>query len=119
MKTVSRIIAVVMVIAMIAACMTACGKKELKDDRLYGTWKQTDKVDGDWTWVFNEDGTCSLKGDTTGFDSKGTYKLEGEELGKMRVKLDGWSEDKLFTYAVTAKALDLEEAHSSYYCIKQ
>ena len=47
MKTFSRIIAVVMVIAMIAACMTACGKKELKDDRLYGTWKQTDKVDGD------------------------------------------------------------------------
>ena len=120
MKTISRIIAVVMVIAMIAAVMTACGgKNNLKDDRLYGTWKQTDKVDGDWTWAFNEDGTCSLKGDTTGFDSKGTYTFEGEDLGKIRVKLDGWSEDKLFTYAVTAKALDLEEAHSSYYCIKQ
>ena len=51
MKTISRIIAVVMVIAMIAAVMTACGgKNNFKDDRLYGTWKQTDKVDGDWTW---------------------------------------------------------------------
>ena len=63
--------------------------------------------------------TATGLGDTTGFDSKGTYTFEGEDLGKIRVKLDGWSEDKLFTYAVTAKALDLEEAHSSYYCIKQ
>ena len=120
MKTITRIVAVLMAVAMIAALMAACGEKNtLKDDRLYGTWKQTDEVDGNWTWVFNEDGTCSLKGETTGFDSKGTYTIEGDDFGKMRVKLDGWSEEKLFTYAVTEKALDMEEPHSSYYCIKQ
>jgi len=122
MKTITRIVAVVMAIAMLAAVFTACGDKKgnnLKDDRLYGTWKQTDKVDGNWTWVFNEDGTCSLTGETTGFDSKGTYTLEGNDLGKIRIHLDGWEKDKLFTYAVTEKVLDLEEAFSSYYLLKQ
>ena len=121
MKTFARIIAVVMVIAMIAGVMTACGDKKKvtteKDARLVGTWKQTDEVDGNWTWVFNDDGTCSLTGDS--FDSKGTYEQAGSDLGKLKIKLDGWSEDKVFTYAVTEKVLDLEEAHSSYYCIKQ
>ena len=124
MKTASRIIAIIMVIAMLAAVMTGCGGKKgkkpvttEKDDRLIGTWVQTDEVDGNWTWIFNADGTCSLKGKD--FDSAGTYAQAGSELGKLRIKLDAWSEDKLFTYAVTEKVLDLEESFSSYYLFKQ
>ena len=47
MKTITRIIAVVMVVAMLAGLMAACGK--YVDDRLVGTWKQTDDKDGNWT----------------------------------------------------------------------
>ena len=123
MKTFSKIVAILMVVAMLAAVFTACGddKKEsnLKDERIIGTWKQTDEIDGNWTWVFNEDGTCSLTGETTGFQSSGTYKNEGDDYGKLRIKLDDWSEEALFTYAVTEKVLDLEGINASYYLIKQ
>lgn len=121
MKTITRVVAVIMIVAMLATFMTACGNKKKvtteKDDRLVGTWVQTDEVDGNWTWVFNADGTCTLTGDS--FNGTGTYEQAGSELGKLRIKLDAWSEDKLFTYAVTDKVLDLEESFSSYYLIKQ
>ena len=118
MKHFTRIIAAVMAVAMLAAVMTACSKGA-KDDRIIGTWKQTDDVDGNWTWTFEENGKCRLVGETTGFDSEGTYRIEEGNVGKIHINLDGWSEEKLFSYVATSKVLDLEEAFSSFHCYKQ
>ena len=119
MKRFSRIVAVLMVVAILASVFAACGKKEIKDERLYATWKQTDKIDGNWTWIFNADGTCSLTNDDTNETVKGTFKNEGDDYGKLRIKLDTWDKETLFTYSVTDKVLDIEGIKVSYYLLKQ
>ena len=116
MKTITRIIAVVMVVAMLAGLMAACGK--YVDDRLVGTWKQTDDKDGNWTWTFENDGKCNLTGDD-GFNSDGTYRFEGEGSGKLYIKLDEWGEEKIFTYTCTGSVLQMLGFDEEYYCQKQ
>ena len=122
MKTFTRVIAVVMMVAVLASLMVACGgaKKEENhpDNSIVGTWKQTDDKDGNWTWTFNSDGTCKLVGDD-GFDSDGTYTIPEEGIGKIKIKLDKWEKETMFTYSVTEKVLDLETFDASYYCQKQ
>ena len=74
MKTFTRVIAVVMMVALLASLMVACGAKKEEnhiDNNLVGTWTQTSESDGNWTWTFNSDGTCKLVGDDN-FDSSGT-----------------------------------------------
>ena len=117
MKTFARVIAVVMIVAVLASLMTACGDKGYMDKKLIGTWTQTDDKDGNWTWTFKDDNTCRLVGEN--FDSEGTYKIENESTGKIHIKLKDWSEEKLFSYVATSKVLDLEGMDSSYYCKKQ
>lgn len=117
MKAFTRIIAVVMLIAMLGTMMAACNK--YTDDRIVGTWSQTDEIDGNWTWTFEKDGKCKLVGETTGFESEGTYRFEGEGIGKIYINLKDWTEEKTFTYTVTEKVLDLEETYSSFHCLKQ
>ena len=107
MKTFTRILAVVMIVAMVATLMAACSKTYV-DERIVGTWKQTDDIDGNWTWTFEKDGKCKLVGDTTGFNSEGTFRFEKEGSGKIYIKLKDWSEETIFTYTVTEKVLDLE-----------
>lgn len=122
MKTLTRVFAAMLLILILASVMAGCAKQEeiiYRDPNVVGTWKQTDEIDGDWTWTFNEDGTCRLVGDTTGFDSEGTYKMEAEGIGKIYITLNDWDAEKLFTYAVTPKVLDLEETYSSFHCFKQ
>ncbi len=113
----------IMLVAMLAAVMVACGednKNGYKDERIYGTWKQTDEVDGNWTWTFNSDGTCKLVGETTGFNSEGTYKIENENDGKIHIKLNDWTEEKLFGYTITTKILSLTSLDGiDYRCEKQ
>ena len=122
MKTFTRVIAVVMMVALLASLMVACGgaKKEENhpDNNIVGTWKQTDDKEGNWTWTFNSDGTCKLVGDD-GFDSDGTYTIPEEGVGKIKIKLDKWEKETMFTYSVTEKVLDLETFDASYYCQKQ
>ena len=122
MKTFTRVIAVVMMVAVLASLMVACGgaKKEENhpDNNIVGTWKQTDDKDGNWTWTFNSDGTCKLVGDD-GFDSDGIYMIPEEGVGKIKIKLDKWEKETMFTYSVTEKVLDLESFEDSYYCQKQ
>lgn len=122
MKTFTRVIAVVMMVAVLASLMVACGgaKKEENhpDNNIVGTWKQTDDKYGNWTWTFNNDGTCKLVGDD-GFDSDGTYLIPEEGIGKIKIKLDKWEKETMFTYSVTEKVLDLESFEDSYYCQKQ
>ena len=86
-------------------------------DAISGTWKQTDEVNGDWTWTF-DGGDCKLVGDTTGFESGGTYKLD-EGAKKVTVTLEGWTETKEYTYTLSGDNLDLEEKYSSYHLVKQ
>ena len=122
MKTFTRVIAVVMMVAVLASLMVACGgaKKEENhpDNNIVGTWKQTDDKYGNWTWTFNNDGTCKLVGDD-GFDSDGTYTIPEEGIGKIKIKLDKWEKETMFSYSVTEKVLDLESFEDSYYCQKQ
>ena len=121
MKTLTRVIAVLVLAAMLASVMAACSS--YWDERIYGSWKQTDKVDGNWTWTFEKGGKCSLTSDD-GFTSSGTYKLEGEGTGKIKITLDSWPLDnkageKLFSYAVTETVMDLLEENYDFHCFKQ
>ena len=119
MKTITRVLAVIMMVAILATLMTACGEpKNHIDDNLVGTWTQTDEIDGTWTWTFNSDGTCKLVGDD-GFESDGTYLIPEEDNGKIEITLDKWEKATMFTYTATTKVLDLESFDESYYCEKQ
>ena len=130
MKTFTRVIAVLMMVAMLATVMAACGNKAQTggtttdtaetnhvDNNLVGTWVQTDETAGNWTWTFNADGTCKLVGD--GFDSDGTYIIPEEGNGKIKITLEKWGKENVFTYTATEKVLDLEGFEDSYYCQKQ
>lgn len=121
MKTFTRVIAVVMMVALLASLMVACGEKKEEnhiDNNLVGTWKQTDETDGNWTWTFNNDGTCKLVGDD-GFESDGTYMIPEEDLGKIKITLDKWDKEVMFTYTATEKVIDLESFDYSFYCQKE
>ena len=114
MKVLSRAAAIVMIIAILASLMAACGPQ--KDAMLIDTWKQTDEIDGNCTWTFAEDFSCTLTNDTTGDVSNGTYKLDGNRI---RISLSSWEKDIVFTYAVTERVLDMESAEMSYYLKRQ
>ena len=120
MKTFTRVVAVLMLVAVLSTLMAACGKpKNYIDDNLIGTWKQTDDKNGNWTWTFNKDGTCKLEGGPDNFSSEGTFFIGDPNLGKIKINLKEWKEEKMFTYTVTPKALDLESFDDIYYCKKQ
>ena len=120
MKTITRVVAVLMMVTVLATLMAACGKpKNYIDDNLIGTWKQTDEKHGNWTWTFNKDGTCSLQSDTDNFSGEGTFLIEEKDIGKIKIKLDKWDKERMYTYSVTPKVLDLESFDESYYCLKQ
>ena len=120
MKTFTRVVAVLMLVAVLSTLMVACGKpKNNIDDKLLGTWKQTDAQDGNWTWTFNKDGTCKFESDTNNFSSEGTYLIEEADSAKIKIKLDKWDKEKLFTYVATEKALQIQTFDESYFCQKQ
>ena len=106
MKILTRVIAVLMLAAMLAGVMAACGK--VVDERLYASWKQTDDTDGNLTWTFDKDGKFTQTNDDTGAVEEGTYKLEAEGSPKIYLKLPSWKNEKLCTYVCTTKVLDIE-----------
>ena len=114
MKKNVRVLALVMVLLMIVPFFAACGSSA---DAVTGTWKQTDQVNGDWTWTFGN-GKCNLVGDTTGFKSDGTYKLD-ESAKTLTVNLDGWTDEKVYSYTLDGDTLDLSETYSHYHLVKQ
>lgn len=124
MKTFTKVIAALMLVAVFATLMTACGKSNYVDDNLVGTWTQVDDVDGNWTWTFNKDGTCKLTSDTANFESDGKFEIEKQGSGKITISLDKWQDldkwekDMLFTYTATSKVIDLESFDHSFYCKK-
>lgn len=127
MKFFTKVVAVLMITAVFAALMTACGESKPETEtatenhinsNLVGTWKQTSDDDGNWTWTFNDDGTCKLEGDN--FSSDGTYLIESEDSGKIKISLDQWNEkDQQFTFSVTDKKLILQSFDNIYTCDKQ
>lgn len=117
MKTTFKIVAVIMVVAMLAAVLAACGESGSKD-AIAGTWKQTDDVNGNWTWTFDGAGKCNLDGETTGFKSDGTYTID-ETAKTVTVKINGWDDEKVYTYTLTDTTLDLNSTYSNYHLVKQ
>ena len=106
----------VLVLVLALSVFTACdsGPK----DAVAGTWKQTDEVNGNWTWTFDGKGKCELNGETSGFKSSGTYTLD-ESANTLTVNLEGWSAQKVYNYTLTDTTLDLNETLSSYHLTKQ
>ncbi|MBQ9233255.1 MAG: hypothetical protein IJ167_04370 [Lachnospiraceae bacterium] len=120
MKRFSKKLSLLLCVVMLAAALCGCGKDSDggSKDAIAGTWKQTDEINGDWTWTFDGKGKCTLKGDTTGFSSNGTYTLD-EAGGKVTVDLESWMDKKEYSYTLNGNNLDLEETYSSYHLIKQ
>ena len=113
MKKVTKVFATVMVIVLAIAAFSACGSK----DAISGTWVQKDDINGNWTWTF-DGGNCKLVGETTGFQSEGTYVLNEDE-GTITVNIELWDQEKVYTYTLSDNTLDLEETYSSYHLVKQ
>lgn len=92
------------------------------NDVIEGTWKQTDKTNGDWVWTFDGKGSCHLQGITTGFDSDGTYSVDAS-AATVTVNLDGWDSQKVYSYklrkTLSDENLSLTETYSSYNLVKQ
>ena len=129
MKKVTRKLALLLCLVMLAATMVACGSSSGstgssdggnsgKTDAVTGTWKQTDEVNGDWTWTFSDGSKAKLVGNTTGFESDGTYTLD-EANKKLKVKLEKWDAEKEYDYTLNGTTLDLNEKYSSYHRTKQ
>ena len=110
-KTICLLLCGLLIMGALAGC--GCGKKAAID----GTWKQTDEVNGNWTWTFNA-GKAKLVGETTGFTSEGTYEID-ESNKKLKVTLKDWSSTKEYTYTLEGDTLDLKETYSSYHLKKQ
>ncbi len=117
MKVISRVVAVLMLAALLGSVMAACGT--VTDERILFSWKQEDEIDGNVTWTFEKDGKCSLTNNDTGVVDEGTYKLESEDSGKIHIKLKSWDKEKICTYAVTEKVMDIEEMTFSFHGFKQ
>lgn len=117
MKRVATKLALLLCLVMVVTLLTACGEEE-KADAITGTWKQTDEIDGDWTWTFSKGSKAKLVGNTTGFESEGTYVLD-ETNKKLKVNLEGWSAEKEFDYTLDGDVLDIKETYTSFHLIKQ
>ena len=120
MKKVTMKLALLLCLVMVTTLLTACGggEDDSKKDAVTGTWKQTDEMDGDWTWTFSKGSKAKLVGNTTGFESEGTYTLD-EANKKLKVNLEGWSSEKEYDYTLDGDVLDLKETYSSFHLIKQ
>lgn len=119
MKTISKVLAVVLMITMVACVMAACGGNSGgSSDMLSGTWKQTDEVNGDWTWTFDGAGKCTLVGITTGIETNGTYTLD-ETAKTVTVNMELWDDEKVYDYALDGDKLDLTSTYSTYHLVKQ
>ena len=125
MKKVTRKLALLLCFVMLATALVACGgssdggsSDSGKTDAVTGTWKQTDEVNGDWTWTFSGGSKAKLVGNTTGFESEGTYTLD-EANKKLKIKLEKWDAEKEYDYTLNGTTLDLNEKYSSYHLTKQ
>ena len=115
MKKFTKKLVVVLCLMMLATAMVGCGGKT---DAVTGSWKQTDEVDGNWTFTFSDGSKVKFVGETAGFESEGTYKLD-ETNKKLTVTLEKWDAPKEFDYTLDGNTLDLKETYTHYHLIKQ
>ena len=119
MKKLTKKLAVVLCLMMLATALVGCGGGDSgKTDAVTGTWKQTDEVDGNWVFTFSGGSKVKFVGETTGFESEGTYVLD-EANKKLTVTLEKWDNPKEFTYTLNGNTLDLKETYANYHLIKQ
>lgn len=121
MKKLMTILSLTLIAVLVLGIFAACGGKDTPGepvDPLAGEWKQTDEIDGTWTWSFDGYGKCTLSCEETGFSSKGTYQLDETEK-TVTAKLEAWDNEKVYTYTLTDTTLDLEETYSTYHLVKQ
>ena len=127
MKKMMKKLTVVLCLMMMGIMMAACGDSKSgssestdsgKTDAITGTWKQTDEVNGNWVWTFKDGSKAHLPGETTGFESDGTYKLD-EANKKVTITLEKWSDPKDYSYTLNGTSLKLEAPLSSYDLVKQ
>ncbi len=130
MKKLTKKLVVFFSLVMIMTVAVACGGSSTgttaaggssdsgKTDAITGTWKQTDEVNGNWTWTFSDGSKAKLVGETVGFESEGTYTLD-ETNKKVTVTLASWDKPKEYTYKLDGTTLDLDETYTSYHLIKQ
>lgn len=115
MKKSLGIIALLIAAVMIVCTLAACGESAQKD-AFAGTWKQTDEVDGDWTWTFDGSGKCTA--DNTVFKQEGTYSIN-ESAGTATIKLELWDNEIVYTYKLTDTTLELSSTYSGFHLVKQ
>ncbi len=130
MKKLMKKLTVVLCLMMLGCMLVACGDDKGgsssssgsgdsgKTDAITGTWKQTDEVNGNWVWTFSDGSKAKLVGETTGFESNGTYKLD-EANKKVTVTLEKWTDPTEFTYTLNGTSLKLEAKYNSYDLVKQ
>ncbi len=129
MKKVTKKLALLLCLVMLATVLVACGDKKDGDsnsgsgdsgktDAITGTWKQTSEQDGNWIWTFSDGSKAKLVGETTGFESEGTYKLD-EANKKVHVSLEKWDNEKDYDYTLDGNNLTLKETYSTFNLVKQ
>lgn len=118
-KMVKKIALMLCVTVFASMLLVGCGGSgdSAPADEITGTWKQTDEVDGNWVWKF-DGGKCHLTGETTGFESDGTYTID-QSAKKVTVTIEGWTDPVEYTYTLNGSNLDLDSTYSSYKLVKQ
>ena len=88
-----------LVVLVSVLLLVGCGKKA----PLVGTWNG-DTQDGlNTTFIFEKNGDVQYKNEY-GFDSEGTYKIDGDEV---TITLKSWDQAKVYKFKVEGKKLKL------------
>ena len=82
-----------------------CGKEK---SELVGTWKgltdgESREYQMETTYTFDDDGTVKYSNEY-GFDSTGTYKIDGN---KVTIKLTTWDKEKVYEFSIKDDKLTL------------
>lgn len=117
MKKWMKVMALLTAAVIAASALAACGGSGSKDI-FAGTWKQTDEVDGNWTFTFDGSGKCTLNNEFLNATQDGTYTID-EKAGTVTVKMELWDSEIIYNYTLSGDTLDLKSTYSSYHLIKQ
>ena len=104
MKKKTLFFVTILVLVAMLFVLTACGKKEEKKPDIIGTWEGKTEDGLVTTFVFKDDGNVEYSNEF-GFESKGTYKLDGN---KVSIDLEMWDgQAKVYSYEIKDGKLNL------------
>lgn len=89
----------VLLVLVSVLILVGCGKT----NALVGKWNGDTEDGMNTTFVFEKNGDVKYDNEY-GFDSKGTYKVKGDEV---TITLESWSDSKVYKYEVKGKKLTL------------